>query len=220
MSLSARTDYLMGSVLPALSTIVFGIALVMMTIPLIISDWLSAHGNPVLGQLQKEQKVDESDLRRFVYSRERSAKWKESATIYTDIALGRLILGNYLSPEDHPGNLERAEASLRKGLALAPMNPYGWMRLAQVRKARHATVSEIAGLLKLTLKSGQHEDKRHAMLLLMVEMGLEAWSQLDEPERDAITQKVHKAWGRDPRGTADLATRTGHSDLLAKLLGF
>ncbi len=220
MSSRGHTDYLDSKVLPAFGTIVLGVTLCMTMIPLITSDWLSVQGNPVFRKLQKEREVNESDLRLFVHSRENAAKWKESAKLHTDIALGRLLLGNSLNPEDYPDNLEQAEASLRKGLTLAPMNPYGWMRLAQVRKARNATVSEIAGLLKLSLQSGQHEDKRHAMLLLMVEIGLDAWSQLDDPQRQVITQKAQKAWMRDPRGTARLATRMGHSDLLARLLGF
>lgn len=203
----------------AMAAITVGTALFLLAIPAVMSDLLSMPGNPIMRQLQNEQKVSRSDLRSLIHSRKMSAKWREMPTTYTDISLGYLILENYLSHEDYPGNLQQAEGALGNGLALAPMNPYGWMRLVQIRKIRGAPVAQVAEPFRLALKSGHNEDKRHMMLLLIVETGLDVWDELDEQEREIIAQKAQRAWDRDPRRTATLAVRTGRSDLLAELLG-
>ena len=220
MPLSGHAEKAVLKPLHALAAIALGTTLLLPAIPVVISDLLLIPGNPVVRQLQHEQKTSESDIRNLIYSRKNSGKWREASKTYTDMALGYLILENYPSHEDYPGNLQQAEKSLIKGLALAPMNPYGWMRLAQVRKIRNAPIPQIAGALKLAMKSGHNEDKRHFMLLLMVEIGLEVWGQLNDQEREIIAQKARKAWDRDPWRTSTLAVRSGNSGLLAILLGF
>ena len=199
--------------------IAVGAAVAVAAIPVAVSDLLALPGDSVFSRLQEEQAVGAPELRGFVRSREAAAQWRATSGIHKDIALGRLILGEFLDPPGRARNLAETEISLTKGLGLAPMDPYGWMRLAQVRSARGAPVSEIAAPLRLALRSGPHEDRRHAMLLLTVETGLAAWEELDDAERGLIGQKARMAWSRDARGTAGAAVRAGRSDVLAGLLG-
>lgn len=174
-------------------------------------------GDAVVTRLQAEEAVNEAGLERLIRSREASARWRRTASVYTDIALARLILGEISGAESQ---MTQAETSLREGLGLAPMDPYGWMRLVQLRLARGAPASEIAAPLRPALRSGPHEDRRHAMLLLTVEAGLVAWHELEGAERVLIGEKVRAAWARDVPRTAAAAVRTGRADVLAGLLGF
>ena len=206
--------------LGALAAIGLGAAIAAAAVPVAVSDLLAMPGDSILKRLQDERAVGEHDLRRFIRSREAAAQWRSTARAYTDIALGRLILGGppgRRTPRPESGDVE---ALLTKGLGLAPMNPYGWMRLAQVRMAREAAGPDIAPPLRLALRSGPHEDRRHAMLLLMVEAGLGAWNELNGPERRLIEAKANAAWERDARGAAAAAVRAGRAELLARLLGF
>lgn len=189
-------------------------------VPVAVSALLAAPGDSILRQLRNEQSVGEDSLRRFVRSRESAAQWRRTAGAYTDIALGRLILGEYRDAGQRREELTEMEVLLTKGLGLAPMDPYGWMRLVQVRMALGAAASDIAPALQLALRSGPHEDRRHAMLLLMVEAGLLVWEELDTEERRLIDEKANVAWGRDARGAAGAAARAGRPDLLAGLLGY
>lgn len=199
---------------------VFGAAIVAAAIPVAVSDLLALSGDSVFRRLQEEQAVGASDLQDFIRSREAAAQWRATPGVHKDIALGRLILGEFPDSPRRARNLAETEVSLTRGLGLAPMDPYGWMRLVQVRLARGAPVSEIAPPLRLALLSGPHEDRRHAMLLLTLEAGLAAWDELGDAERGLIGQKARAAWGRDARGTAGAAVRAGRSDVLAGLLGF
>ena len=206
--------------LSSLLGIAAGAAMAAAAVPVSIADLVALPGDAVFSRLQEEQAVGARDLRSFVRSRESAARWRTAAGFHKDIALGRLILGGHLDPGRRDRNLTETEASLTTGLGLAPMDPYGWMRLVQVRLARGAPVSEIAPPLRLALRSGPHDDRRHAMLLLMVEAGLVAWDELDDAERRLIGQKAQAAWQRDARGTARAAVRAGNADVLAGVLGF
>ena len=100
------------------------------------------------------------------------------------------------------------------------MNPYGWMRLVQVRTMRGAPAQDVAAPLRLALHSGPHEDRRDAMLLLTLEAGLRAWDDLDGAQRRLIADKAREAWRRDARAAAATAVRAGQTEQLARLLGF
>ncbi len=215
--MSKHTERSAGAPVFSVVTILMGIVLTFLAIPIVMSDLLLQPGNLVIKRLQNEEKVSEWELQSLVDTRKASAKWRDVKKTHMDISLGYLILENYLN-KDGDDNLQQAERSLIKALTLAPMSPYGWMRLAQVRNMLDAPASQIAGPLKLALKSGQNEDRRHFMLLLMVETGLEVWDELNDQEREIIANKTQKAWERDPRRTATLATRMGRSELLARIL--
>ena len=191
--------------------------MVLAAVPTAVSDLAKTPGDSVLRRLQDEETVTEADLESLVRSREASARWRQTASAHTDLAMGRLILGEL---RDADRRQRQVEDSLREGLVLAPMDPYGWMRLAQVRLNRSAPAAEIAAPLRLSLRSGPHEDRRHAMLLLRVEAGLLVWEELDGPERALIGEKALAAWTRDVSGAAAAATRAGRADVMAHLLGF
>ncbi len=203
----------------AWTAVAAGAALILAAVPVAVSDWLERSGNPVLDQLQDEEIVNESDLHHLIQSRESAKRWRHTASQHADIALGRLILGEFPDAGCSDDYLVEVETSLTRSLGLAPMNPYGWMRLVQVRYAREAAPSEIAPPLRLALRSGPHEDRRYYMLLLMLETGLGAWNQLHDDERDLIADKARHSWSRDARGTARVAVRAGRADLLADILG-
>ena len=195
-----------------------GAAMILAAVPVAVSDWLERPGDPVLSRLQDEEAANESGLRRLVQSREAAMRWRQTAGRHADIALGRLILGEFPGPDQTDDHLVEVETSLTRSLSLAPMNPYGWMRLVQARYACGAVPSDIAPPLRLALRSGPHEDRRHAMLLLMVETSLGVWDQLLDDERGLIADKARYSWNRDARGTARAAGRADRADLLADIL--
>ena len=201
----------------AFAAVAIGTTLLAAAVPTAVSELLAVPGNDVLDRLQHEQTVGEYGVKRLVRSREAAGRWRQTASGSTELALGRLILHTFRgSDPDVPAHVE---ALLTQGLSLRPMDPYGWMRLTQVRLAQGAPTPEVASSLRLALLSGPHEDRRHAMLLLTVEAGLTVWDKLDGSDRALIGEKVRKAWSRDPRRTAAAAVRSGRTEVLADLLG-
>ncbi len=215
-----RLPRFLSSFAAALTATAAGAAVLLAAVPVAVSDLLETPGDSMLRRLQNEEVLNETDLERLIRSREAAVLWRPTARRHTDIALGRMILGEYQTMGPADRSLMEVETELTKGLGSAPMNPYGWMRLVQARSALGAASSEKVSPLRLALRSGPHEDRRHSMLLLLVETGLETWSELQESERALIVEKARHSWNRDVRGTARAAIRADRADLLASMLGF
>lgn len=199
---------------------VLGAGIFCTALPVAVAGLIKTSGDPVLRQLQKEHAVGTPALRSFIRSREAAADWRGAGQTHMDIALGRLMLNEQGDAAQRREHLVITETALSTGLGRTPMNPYGWMRLVQVRMMRNAPASDIVLPLKLALRTGPHEDRRHAMLLLILEAGLCVWDDLGDPERQLIADKARYAWRRDAFGTATVAERAGKVGLLALLLGF
>ena len=197
-----------------------GAAMSLAALPMAVASLIEASGDPVLRQIQDRRAVEAPALHEFVRSRESAAHWRRTGRTYTDIALGHVLLTEFADAPRRRENLALAEAALARGLGLAPMDHYGWMRLVQVRTMRGAPAPDIAPPLRLALRSGPHEDRRDAMLLLTLEAGLRVWDDLDGSERRLIADKAREAWRRNARAAGSAAVRAEKTELLARLLGF
>ncbi|WP_446830494.1 hypothetical protein [Candidatus Foliamicus sp.] len=188
-------------------------------LPTAVGGAIQTIGDPALRQIENGQSVTAPALRRFARSRQDAAAWRGAAANYKEAALGHLLLVEAGAAGSRDDGLARAEAALIAGLRRAPMDPYGWMRLVQVRLLRSAPTAEFALPLKLALHSGPREDRNHGMLLLTLEAGLKVWDELDDRQRGLVTDKAREAWRRNALLAAAAADRAGRSDLMADLLG-
>lgn len=211
---SARTGRIREIVIGAAAAVA-GAGLLCLAAPIVAASLLETPGNPVLKRLHREA-AGVPALRRLIRSREASLDWREKGRTWTDLALARMVLGERGAVAERDVQFALAEDALIEGLALAPMNPYGWMRLVRVRMAGGRPAGEIAPALSLALNSGPREDR---MLMLMVEAGLHAWRGLDGHDRALVAGKVRQAWSLDALQTAAVATRVGQAPLLARLVG-
>ncbi len=191
-----------------------------MALPGAVSGLIEAAGNPAMRQTLGEAPAGASVLRALVRSREAAVVWRPAGRMYTDIALARLMLAESGDATERDEQLALAETALAKGLGLSPMDPYGWMRLVQVRTMRGRPPEDIASPLRLALYSGPEEDRRDAILLLMLASGLRVWDDLNGHERRLIADKAKEAWRRNALATAAVAARVGETARLARLLGF
>ena len=193
----------------------FGTAL-----PIAAGSLVEAAGNPALRQVHGERAVGTPILKSLIGSREAAADWRDAGGLHLDIALARLMLAETDNAARRSGHLALAEAALRGGLGLAPMSPYGWMRLVQVRTMRERPAADIGSPLRLALRSGPRENRRDAMLLLTLAAGLRVWDGLDGRERRLIADNAREAWRRDAVAAASAAAQVGETARLARLLGF
>lgn len=206
--------------LTGMAAAAFGAGLFLAALPVAVASLIEAPGNSALRQIQGQGAVEAPALHGIIRSREAAARWRRDARAFTDLALGRVLLTGYEGASRRSENLALAEAALASGLGLAPMNPYGWMRLVQVRTMRGASAADISAPLRLALLSGPHEDRREAMLLLTLEAGLRVWGDLDRSHRQLIAYKAREAWRRNAPAAAAAAVRAGETERLARLLGF
>ena len=198
----------------AAAAVLAGACLLWQAVPVVVASLIEAPNTPILKRLDTEA-VGAAALRVVVRSRELSLLWHERGRTWTDLGLAHMLLaerGAVPERDTHHGLTERA---LLRGLALAPMNPYGWMRLVEGRMALGRSAEDIVPAFTLALDTGPREDR---MLPITVEAGLHLWTVLDRDDRDRVAGKVRQAWRQDPLGTAALARRGGQTTLLARLV--
>lgn len=192
-----------------------GAGMLALAVPIAGAGLAELPGNAVLKRLHHETPGAPA-LRRLIRSREVSMVWRETARTATDLALARMMLGERgarAAPFGSP--LALAEAELVKGLGLAPMNPYGWMRLVRVRTGLRLADGEIAPSLGLAIHTGPREARLEP---LVVQAGLQFWGALDRGDRDRVADRVRRAWRTDALRTSALAAGVGRTSLLARLV--
>ena len=190
-----------------------GAGMLALAIPIAGAGLAEFPGNAVLKRLHHET-PGALALRRVIRSRETSMVWRETARAATDLALARMMLSEHgAAPFGSP--LALAEAELVKGLRLAPMNPYGWMRLVRVWTRLRRPDAEIAPALGLAIHTGPHEARLEP---LVVQAGLQLWGALDRDVRDRVADRVRRAWRTDALRTSALAAGVGRTNLLARLV--
>lgn len=191
-----------------------GAVLLWLAIPIGAAGLAELTGNATLKSLSREA-PGAAALRRLIRSREASMAWREKGRTATDLALARMLLGERGSGAERGEQFALAEEALAKGLGLAPMDPYGWMRMAWIGMAARRSAGEVAPALSLAINCGPHENR---MIMLAVETGLYAWGGLAPSDRDLVADRVRQAWRSDALRTAEIAARAGRTDLLARLV--
>ena len=156
------------------------------------------------------------ELRRLVRSRESSLRWRAKGRTATDLALARMLLAESAGDADRAELLAGAEDALAAGLGLAPMNPYGWIRLVHIGVSSRRAPAQIAPALGLAIHTGPRE---HRLDMRVVEAGLYAWSALDARDRELVAGRVRRAWAAAALDAVAAAARVGRTDRLAGLVG-
>lgn len=198
----------------AAATAVAGAGLLVLAVPMVGAGLAETPGNAILRGLYHEA-PGAPNLRRLIRSREASLRWRAKGRTATDLALARMMLGEGRAGAERAEPLVLAEEALVRGLGLAPMNPYGWMRLAWIRMAQRRPAGEVAPALGLAVHTGPREERMNP---LVAEAGLYAWSALDAGDRDRVADRVRQAWRTDALGAAAAAARVGRTALLARLV--
>lgn len=192
-----------------------GAALLALAVPIAGAGLAEVPGNAIAKRLSDETPGVEA-LRILIRSREARLRWHETGRAAAELGLARMLLAESGGAGvDRATQLVLAEAALARGLGLAPMNPYGWMRLVRVGMASERPGAAIAPALGLAIHTGPREPR---LRWLVVEAGLYAWSALGPGDRNVIAGRVRDAWGSDPSRTAALAAGVGRTELLGRLV--
>ncbi len=190
-----------------------GAGLVAAAVPLAGASLAEAPGNRILQRLHGGS-PGAAALRQLIRSREASLAWRETGRAAKELGLARMMLAESLPRAERAGQYARAERALLRGLALAPLDPYGWMRLAAARMALGRPAMEVAPALALAIAAGPRED---ALLGPTARAAFYAWDSLEPDGRRLAAERVRMAWRADPVATAAAAVELERAGLLARL---
>lgn len=191
--------------LVALPILAFGLALLLGGVPRTIAALVSAGGEPVIRQIERQETVTVEDLQAVIDAQESGLVWVDDAQMESHLGLAHLLLAEKLDRTDPAAaiHLDHARHTLRTSLGRAPANPYPWTLLAYAEFLKAGTWSnEAMAALRLSMLTGPYEPR---LLWSRLRLGLLAWDNLPEADQRLLMQQVRYAWSQDPKDLARLA---------------
>ncbi len=205
---------LIGFILGAMA-----LTLLALGVPRTISAFVMAPSAPVLRKLQNLQAVQTEELETLVAAQQRGLTWSSQGRTLTDLGLAQLLVAERLGGDDPAKRrrIEEAVASLKRGLALAPANPYAWTRLAHASFQADGWSPEALSALRLAFATAPYDPR---LLMSRLRLSFLAWPQLLREDRELVFQQVRYAWKHDPNELTEMAASLGQENLVrAALLG-
>lgn len=134
-----------------------------------------------------------------------SRRWVDSGK--TSIGLGamRFIAARRATmPGVQRAALSDSAAVLKHGLARMPAQPYAWLQLAQVTRARHGAVRSIEKYLTMSLALARWE---HRLVTPRLDVALGAWSALSPEFQSTLPPQFERAVDTAPLALARATRR-------------
>lgn len=179
-------------------------ALVVVAAPRVVASLTTLPGEAVLGRIQDRRPVTAGELERLIRSRENALAWHATGRLWTDLALARLMLVERRRIIRADRDLPAIRDALRRGLAMAPANPYGWTRLAAVESALGAPPEAQASYVQMAILTGPYE---RPLVFPRLDLALAVWPAASLEDRSLIAQQIRWAWRADRQATLAAARR-------------
>ena len=199
----------------AAAAIFLGGASLYLSVPVIVGDLLLKPGNDTLRRIQARQSVTPEGIETLIDSRKQALGWWDSERVWTDLGLAHLVFSAWEDEKSARHQLESARETLRRGLAMGPASPYVWTRLAYVNYLLEGSSPEMVSALRMALITGPNEI---FISHVRFELGLLAWSKLEDTDRALVERQAKRAWNFRPHRTLEIARARKKIDVLRRAL--
>lgn len=191
-----------------LAALAFAGTLLVLSVPRTIGALSALPGDRILRQIQRGETVDAAALGTLISSRERASAWRRRGGDHADMALGNLVLATLNAERDGPDPepIRLAVRSLKASLALTPVNPHAWSRLAYAQILRDGPSADVAASIRMSVYLGPHETD---LVFSRLRLSFVAWSHLTEEDRELVARQIRFAWKISDEELALLAMATG-----------
>jgi hypothetical protein len=194
-------------------SLLLGALLCVLAGPRLVGAVVGAPADRVMFYLDRGQPVTDQALRGLVVARQAAVAWRESAQDYRDIGTAALLLAHRGGDRS---DYDDAEQALHQGLAMAPLDPHSWARLAHIAVARDRDAPAAIRALRASLQSGAYEPSLDAWRVALM---LRLWEAGTVEDRVAFVLPIRQ-WAReDPDGLAALSADPHARAILADLIG-
>ena len=190
-------------------------ALIALSVPPVLASLAALPGEAVLARLQDRKAVTAGELERLIRSRESALAWRQTGRLWTDLALARLMLLERRRVIRADVDLPPVREALRRGLMLAPANPYGWTRLATVESASGAAMDRLAAHVRMAILTGPYE---RPLLFARLELALAVWREAAGEDRRRIARQIRWAWCADRQAVLAAAERADAAEAVRSAL--
>jgi hypothetical protein len=175
--------------------------------PSLVASVLLFPGNRPLQALQNEQVPSTPELDAIISSRTAAMRWSNDGRLWTDRSLAHLTLAEVHAKDKRPdpAELELARQDIEAGLALEPISPYAWARLAYIRFLQMGSSPGVASALRLSFLTGPFERE---MTFPRLRLALAIYSNFSSEERELARRQIRFAWLLSRDDVVDLAIQS------------
>jgi hypothetical protein len=193
--------------------LVLGVVLLVLAGPRLVAAVLGTPADRVAFYLEDGQRVTDEVLAGLVVARRAAAGWHQTAQDYRDIAAAELMLAH--RGAQAPA-YEDAERALGRSLAMAPLVPHGWARLAHVAALQGRDGASVIAALRASIRTGPYEP---TLATWRVATMLRLWDVATVEDRTLFLTQSRQWTREDPDGLAALRAEPQAARILADLLG-
>jgi hypothetical protein len=189
-----------------------GVLLLALAAPRLVAAVLGTPADRVVFYLEDGQRVTDEALTGLVVARRAAAGWHATAQDFRDIAAAELMLAHRGANSQ---GYEDAERALGLSLAMAPVDPHGWARLAHVAWLQDRDADSVAAL-RASIQTGSYEPTLAAWRVVMM---LRLWEAASVEDRTLFLTQIRQLAWEDPDSLAEIRNDPQAAPILADLLG-
>jgi len=193
--------------------LLLGVLLSALAAPRLVAAVLGLPADRVVFYLERGQRVTDGALAGLVSARRAAAAWRDTAQDHRDIAAAELMLAHRGATT---AGYENAERALGRSLAMAPVDPHGWARLAHVAALQNRDARSVIAALRASIQTGGYEPTLAAWRVAMM---LRLWEAGSVDDRILFLTQIRQLAREDPGSLAALRTSPQAASILADLLG-
>ena len=193
MSLSSNNKFIPRGALSVAVISLLSLSLLWLGVPRVTAAFLMLPGDGPLWKLHRGGSPTAPNLKIIIETRTSADLWVTSGQVLTDKALAVLLQAK-AGPSEGAKNAalyKRAIEDLERGLATAPANPHGWVRLALAKQLLNGPSAGVASNLVMSLLTGPYEPE---LIGLRLELGFRNWAHLNLRDRELFEQQIRYGW--------------------------
>lgn len=193
MSLSPNNSFSPRGVWGVAVISLLALSLLWLGVPRVTAAFLMLPGDGPLWKLHRGVSQPARKLEKIIETRTSADLWVTSGRVLTDKALAVLLQARAgpLEGATNAALYKRAIEDLERGLAAAPADPHGWVRLALAKQLLSGPSTGVASNLVMSLLTGPYEPE---LIGLRLELGFRNWAHLNLRDQELLEQQIRYGW--------------------------
>ena len=169
-----------------LLALTLSVLLTAMAGPRLVAAVLDGPADRVMFYVRRGATVTDEALRGLIVARRSAAAWHETAQGDRDIAAAELEL---IQRGEGEARYDEAERAVRRSLALGPVDPYAWARLAHIAWLRDRDARTAVAALRASIQVGDYEPRLVAWRVRLI---LQLWNTAAAEDRPAFAAQIRQ----------------------------
>ncbi len=196
-------------------SLALGVLLMAMAGPRLVAAVLDGPADRVMFYLRRDATVTDEALRGLIVARRAAAGWHETAQGDRDIAAAELELIQRRGGGE--AEYDEAERVVSRSLALGPVDPYAWARLAHIAWRRDRDARTAVAALRASIQVGAYEP---TLVAWRVGLILQLWDATAAEDRPAFAAQIRQLARDQPEALDRLSAAEPEAGrIVAEVLG-